>query len=222
MVASRAREHGGGADRDRDASRRRLIESVGAVLAEKGFQGVGVNAVARRAGLDKVLIYRYFGGLPGLISAFAVEYDFWPSIDELVGGDVGAFQALPVVDRLALGVRRLMRAIRSRPLTQEILTWVFKEQSETTEGLDAVRERVGREFLALSGLSDPAVASSIDVPALLAIVGAAVNHLCARADKLRYFAGIDLADDDGWKRIEDMLERMIKAVFTDAGADAGT
>ncbi len=217
MVAMKAQGMKSGADRDRDASRRRLIESVGAVLAEEGFQGMGVNAVARRAGLDKVLIYRYFGGLPGLISAFAVEYDFWPSLDELVGGDADAFRTLPVSDRLALGTRHFMRAIRARPLTQEILTWVFKEQSETTKGLDEVRERVGRGFLELCGMNDPDVASSIDVPALLAIIGAAVNHLCARADKIRYFAGIDLVDGDGWKRLEDMLERMIKAVFAEAG-----
>ncbi|MFO7645107.1 MAG: TetR/AcrR family transcriptional regulator, partial [Desulfosarcina sp.] len=68
--------------RDREATRELLVDAVGKLLAEKGFTHLGVNAVARQAGVDKVLIYRYFGGLPGLIKAFGQEGDFWPSIEE--------------------------------------------------------------------------------------------------------------------------------------------
>ena len=59
--------------RDREATRARLIAAVGNLLAREGFKGLGVNAVAREAGVDKVLIYRYFGGLPELIVAFGRE-----------------------------------------------------------------------------------------------------------------------------------------------------
>ncbi|HKZ16288.1 MAG TPA: TetR/AcrR family transcriptional regulator, partial [Geobacteraceae bacterium] len=58
------------ASRDREATRTRLIQAVGALLARHGFTAIGVNAVAKEAGVDKVLIYRYFGGLPQLIAAF--------------------------------------------------------------------------------------------------------------------------------------------------------
>ncbi|RPI71559.1 MAG: TetR/AcrR family transcriptional regulator, partial [Desulfobacteraceae bacterium] len=59
--------------RDSEQTRRALINAVGSLLARDGFQAVGVNAVAKEAGVDKVLIYRYFGGLPGLIAAFGKE-----------------------------------------------------------------------------------------------------------------------------------------------------
>jgi len=42
--------------RNREATRARLIESVGNLLAREGFRAVGINAVAREAGVDKVLI----------------------------------------------------------------------------------------------------------------------------------------------------------------------
>ena len=64
--------------RDRESTRARLIAAVGTLLAREGFTGLGVNAVAREAGVDKVLIYRYFGGLPELIVAFGREGNFWP------------------------------------------------------------------------------------------------------------------------------------------------
>ncbi len=196
--------------RDRELSRKKLINAVGKLLAKKGFQAMGVNAVAREAGLDKVLIYRYFGGLPGLISAFAVEYDFWPSVTELAGGDKQAFLALPVEERLATGVRNYMRSLRNRPLTREILSWMFLEQTETTRDLDAVRQRIGQELLDLAGIEE--LDPDLDGMALMAIIGAATNHLCARTGKIRYFSGMDLTDEKDWQRLEDMLVRIIKSV----------
>ena len=56
-------------ERNRDETSARLLAAVGEVLARDGFAALGVNAVAKQAGVDKVLIYRYFGGLPELIQA---------------------------------------------------------------------------------------------------------------------------------------------------------
>jgi AcrR family transcriptional regulator len=102
--------------RNREATRARLIDAVGALLARKGFKGLGINAVAREAGVDKVLIYRYFGGLQQLIAAFGREGDFWPSIKELAGGDVEAYSRLPVIEQLSQLSSNFTQAIRKRPL----------------------------------------------------------------------------------------------------------
>ena len=51
--------------RDSQAMRRRILDAIGAIAARDGLAAVGVNALAREAGCDKVLIYRYFGDLEG-------------------------------------------------------------------------------------------------------------------------------------------------------------
>lgn len=205
--------------RDKEATRRLLIKAVGELLAGEGFRAVGVNAVARKAGVDKVLIYRYYGGLQGLLSAFAEDGDFWPSAGELVGEDPAAFSAMPLADRLATCVRNYMRALRKRPLTCEILAWIFLEQNELIEELNAARRRTGQELYRLARLdeADP----SVDMGALLALLGAAMNHLCVRANKLRFFAGMDLADDQDWLRLEAMMERLIRATLMGSGSFSG-
>ncbi len=218
MVRRNAQANRDNRGRDREESRKRLIEAVGTLLAKKGFQAVGVNAVAREAGLDKVLIYRYFDGLPGLLSAFAAECDFWPSTTELAGGDVEAFRALPVVERIAVGVQNYMRALRRRPLTLEILAWMFLEPSEATRELDAFRERAGKGLLELADVA--AMDASVDVAALMAVIGAAANHLCTRAGKIRRFAGMDLSSDEDWRRLETMMADIVKAVLAPAGGPA--
>ena len=132
--------------RDREATRARLIEAVGSLLAREGFKGLGVNAVAREAGVDKVLIYRYFGGLQQLIAAFGREGNFWPSIKELSGGDIEAYHQLPVADQLSHLSRNFIQAIRKRPITQEILAWEMIERNELTIVLESVRENTMMNF----------------------------------------------------------------------------
>ena len=133
-------------NRDREATRTRLIEAVGTLLAREGFTRLGVNAVAREAGVDKVLIYRYFGGLPELIVAFGRDGNFWPSIKELAGGDVVAFGQLPLAEQLSRLGKNFMAAISNRPLTQEILAWEMIERNELTAELETIRENTMMNF----------------------------------------------------------------------------
>ncbi len=59
----------GKTERDREMTETRLIDAVGALIAEDGFEALGVRRVAERAGVNKTLIYRYFDSLDGLILA---------------------------------------------------------------------------------------------------------------------------------------------------------
>ena len=51
--------------RDRERTKARIVDAVCGLLTRSGFRAVGVNAVAEAAGVDKVLIYRYFGEATG-------------------------------------------------------------------------------------------------------------------------------------------------------------
>ena len=197
------------ADRDREATRRRLIEAVGKLLAEKGFTRLGVNAVAKQAGVDKVLIYRYFNGLPGLIQAFGQESDFWPTIEELAGGDIDSFRQLGFKERLVEMGHNFLEGIRNRPLTQEVMAWEMVERNELTEELEIIREtrmmRFAELFLPTDGLKT-------DMMAIIAIVGAGISYLICRSRRVRWYNGIDLKSEKGWQRIEKAMKQTIEAV----------
>jgi len=193
--------------RDSTATRKLLIQAVGELMAQRGIAALGVNAVARQAGVDKVLIYRYFDGLPGLIEAYAKEGDFWPTIEEFCGGDMEAFLQLPYSDRAVQAAINFLRAIRRRPITQEILAWEMVETNELTCELDKVREERSMQLMPL--LMDPEQLSRHTL-ATSAIIGAAVNYLCSRSRHIRYFNGIDLQSESGWKQLEETIEHLIR------------
>lgn len=47
------------------------------IVENDGFTKIGVNRIANQAGCDKVLIYRYFGGLDGLLVEWAKRHDYY-------------------------------------------------------------------------------------------------------------------------------------------------
>ncbi len=49
--------------RDSEKTRQKILAGLEKLITRDGFTAVGVNAVAREAGIDKVLIYRYFGSM---------------------------------------------------------------------------------------------------------------------------------------------------------------
>jgi AcrR family transcriptional regulator len=196
--------------RDREATRGRLIQAVGAVLSEHGFTALGVNAVAREAGVDKVLIYRYFGGLPELIAAFGREGDFWPSSDELAGGDIEAFAQLSPDEKMSQLARNFIEAIQRRPLTQEIMAWEMVERNELTVELETIRETMILRFIEMFF---PEMNQRIDMQAITAILGAAISYLVTRSRHIRWYSGVDLQSKAGWKRLQDAIEAIVRGLL---------
>src|SRR5690606_35023300 len=119
-------------ERDRQRTEKQIIDAVARLLASKGFAALGINAIAREAGVDKVLIYRYFGGLPKLLEAFAKTPEYWSSYEEILGGEVDELAQRPRHERLATLVNGMARAFRKRPLSLEAMAWESVESNDLT------------------------------------------------------------------------------------------
>ncbi|MGI9324574.1 MAG: TetR/AcrR family transcriptional regulator [Pseudomonadales bacterium] len=55
--------------RDAEATRLKLLEAATEAFAAEGFAGVRVEHIAQRAGVNKAMIYHYFGNKEGLYQA---------------------------------------------------------------------------------------------------------------------------------------------------------
>lgn len=194
--------------KNKEDTKAKLILAVGDVLAEKGFGKIGVNAVARQAGVDKVLIYRYFEDLNGLMDAYAASSEFWPSALELLGEGEAYDELLarPFAEMFAEVFRRYANALRSRPLTLEILSWETIERNALTIAMEDVRENMGLELMALLAETDPPPG---DWQAIANIFSGAIHYLAIRSRKVSTFTGMTINDDQGWNRLIDSIEFLV-------------
>jgi AcrR family transcriptional regulator len=185
--------------RDRAATEERLLAAVGQVLARDGFGAVGVNAVAREAGVDKVLIYRYFDGLPGLLRAWGRSGRFWPSVDELLAQRPGLLQQ-PLAQRWAAFFAHFIDALRARPLTLEVMAAEIVERNALTAILEEERELWGEQAFAVLGGPELARQPHLRHVTLLLVAG--VQHLVLRGRHIRVFGGLDLQRDEDWAALK--------------------
>lgn len=196
--------------RDREATERRLLDAARSVLAEQGFGRFGVNAVARAADCDKQLIYRYFGGLEGLIEALGKDLaDWW-------GEKLAPMAALgrpddyaDLIGRMALS---LLQALREDPLMRQIVLWEVIEASPEIQKLATARADSMANWMqrTRAGVAPP---EGVDAPALNAMLIAAVHHLVVSGVNTGSFAGINLETEDDWERVRQTLRRIIEAVY---------
>ena len=193
----------GAAASRRDRTAERLLAAVGSVLARDGFGALGVNAVAREAGVDKVLIYRYFGGLPELLRAWAASGRFWPTVDELLAARPGLL-ALPPHERWAVFFEHFVDALRARPLTVEVLAAEIVERNALTAILETEREQWGQEVE--RSLGGDLFQRRPELRGVTLLLVAGIQYLLVRARRIRVFGGLDLHRDEDW----DALKRALR------------
>ncbi len=198
--------------RDKAATKARLLDAVGTILAREGFGALGVNAVAHEAGVDKVLIYRYFGGMTELLHAFGQSVDFWPSIAEVLGEDPSELMGSPLADRWAIGLSRCAEALRRRPITQEILAWEQIEQNELTDILRHARGAWFEELMTHFPDDDDATDADL-VGTILLIVGA-IHYFVVLSRLQEDFSGVVVNTDEGWANINTVISGICRATLT--------
>ncbi len=199
--------------RDRVATEERILAAVGEVLARDGFAAVGVNAIAREAGVDKVLIYRYFGGLPELLRTWGASGRFWPSVEELIAEMPGPLTSLPLQERYALFFERFIDALRARPLTLEILAAEIVTRNELTAILETERESWGAQ--AESTIGGDALQRLPQLRGLTLLLVAGVQYLLVRSRTIRIFGGLDLRSDAAWDVLKASVRHMAMQMLAD-------
>jgi AcrR family transcriptional regulator len=195
--------------RNRAATRDAILAAAKAQLADHGFAAFGMNAVARRAQCDKQLVYRYFGGLDGLIDAIGDDLATWVSDRLSAGGD------LPHADtygqRLDQILQRYIMALRADPLMQRIIAWEASENAPHVRRLADARSRALMIWVAkMRGSLVPP--PDLDAPALNAILVAAIQHLVLCGTATGQFLGVPLVTDADWLRMQTMVTRLIRAM----------
>jgi AcrR family transcriptional regulator len=178
------------------------------LLAREGFDALGINAVAEEAGVDKVLIYRYFGGMNELLTAFGDSGEFWPSITEVIGDDPSELMDLPLAERWAIGLNRYADALRQRPVTKEILAWELIEQNDLIQVLRKAREEWFEELM--GHFPDDPDATDGDLIGTVLLVVAAIHYFVVLGRLQTDFSGIEVGTEEGWDQIDQLISTVLR------------
>lgn len=194
--------------RDRTQTEQRLLDAVEHIITNNGLDQVGINRVARQAGITKILIYRYFGGLDGLLEAYYKRYRAARTELNINTNDFHNQSITEVMNMLCEITLREYRKLRDDVQMQEFLKADLLGNDLLINPL--VNEREGK----LRQLIDN-VANTIDSKAgrpFSAIVICAMSSLTFMSQQKRSILDIDLSSEEGWVQIEDTMRGIYKGI----------
>lgn len=198
--------------KNREDTRAAILQAAKDLLANSGFSAFGINALARHSGFDKQLVYRYFGGMDGLIDAIGDDLANW------IEGRLAGLAALPAFASYGALVTAVISAyidaLRADPLMQKLVAW---ELSETSPHLRRMSDQRARQLaLWVARMRGPLQPrEGTDAPALNAVLLAAAQHLVLSSSVAGQFIGVPLTDDLHWNRIKAMVARIVTAIHGD-------
>lgn len=198
------------ARRDPDETKARILDALARIILREGLSAVGINALAREAKCDKVLIYRYFDDLDGVYAAFASSREFWWTVEDLTSGI--DHSRVSGADALKLLLRRHVEAIRARPVTLAVLAEEAANRTALVIALETVREE---RALALGEWIERHLKfpRGVDFAAVSLILSTAATYLAVRARKIRVMSGLEIKSDADWRRLFDSFDALIDGLM---------
>jgi AcrR family transcriptional regulator len=197
----------------REATEAALIDAFGRVVQRSGLRSVGVNDVVKEARVGKALLYRYFGGLPGLVRAWGEKNRIWPELSELMQL-ADALDAVNPTEQLKRMVVSNANSHRSNPVRVELLADELMTPTPISGALSEIRQQLGREHAAIFARNRQIQ----DHHMLLVVLMAAASYLAMRAVKSPRFMGQDLAAEETWQRLMREIELIIERVVAGPAA----
>lgn len=161
--------------KDRELTEKIILEAVGSIIENDGFEKLGVNAIAQRAGVSKVLIYRYFGGIDELIAQYLLQKDYWANTDMNIikPSDIGG------------SLKRLFREqvirLRNDITLKRLCRWELSTENENIRCLREKREQNGCNLI--KRVSQLTCSQNSEVASLASIISASISYLALMEER---------------------------------------
>lgn len=192
-------------ERDREATEKRLIDTIGQMIAEQGFEKIGINAVATQSGVSKILIYRYFGSVDGLMATYIRQHDFWLNFPLEVPSkeEVPEFIKKMFEDQIEL--------LRSDPTLRKLYRWELSCNNEITAKLREQREKTG--FHIVETVSMLTGYPQKEMAVIASLVTASITYLVMLEEFCPVYNGIAINEDSGWEQISAGIDALVDKVL---------
>lgn len=191
--------------KNRKATEQQLLKAVDELVGESGFEKLGINVIASRAGVSKMLIYRYFDSLEGLIAAYIRQYDFWINFD----------LPLPEKEGLADFIRQMFHlqiiTLRKNYTLRRLYRWELSTDNTFVRELRRQREQKGLQLV--EAVSRVSGRPREEVAFIATLISSSVSYLTLLEENCPFYNGFPIQEDQGWQQLENHLYQLIGQWF---------
>ena len=187
--------------KNRQATELTLIKAVNDIIEESGFEGLGINAIAAKAKVSKMHIYRYYNSLDGLIAAYIRQNDYWINFNE----------ELPDKEHLSEFIKQIFKRqiiqLRESYTLKRLYRWELSTDNKFVKELRDKREEKGLWLIeAVSKLSKH---PQKETAAVASIITAAISYLALLEENCQVYNGLKIQQETGWEQLEEGINLLV-------------
>lgn len=187
--------------KSREQTESKILEAVASIVESDGFEKLGINTIALKANVSKMLIYRYFGGLEELVARFIMQKDYWANTDTLI------LNPHSVGDSIKSMFRNQIEQLRNDVTLRRLCRWELSCHNASIDRLRDKREENGCNLIKV--VSRLTGSSNSEVASLASILSASISYLALIEDQCPTYNGIALQTDKGWEQIAQGVDMIV-------------
>lgn len=187
--------------KNRLATEQTLIKAVNDIIEEGGFEGLGINAVATKAGVAKVLIYRYFDSLDGLIATYIRQNDYWINFNEPLPDKEHAS------DFIKQAFKKQIIELRKSYTMKRLYRWELSTDNKIVRELREKREEKG--IWLVEAVSKLTQHSQRETAALATIISSTISYLALLEENCPVYNGLKIQTESGWEQLEEGINLLV-------------
>lgn len=199
--------------RDKERTKLKLLIAVGNILKKESFTGLTVTNVAKKANVNRKLIYEYFGGIENLVQEYLNSRDYWrvslDKIDEIVEEskkDFGKQVAYSLIEHQ-------FDALMANAEMRKIINWGLTVNLKPLTDLNKERERLGEELFS-KVIDAHFETKDKNIRAIEALLIGGIYYLTLQAKMSgETMCGIDINKEEGRTEIKKTLQQIIEWAY---------
>ncbi len=174
-------------------------------ILENGFTSSLVTGIIKRARIEPQVFYNRYRDLDEFYDAYVKKYDYWLSelfkkVEAKLVSEEGMTQLLS----------EFVSQVASDDMMREIIRWEIAQKNATTLRTSALRELHATPVT--KGYIKEFENTGTDIMAVMALVIGGVYYI-ALHQKIGPFYGVDLTNEEGRRRLQDVLSRFVRRLY---------
>lgn len=194
--------------RDKERSKQKLINTVGKILKNEGYNELKINKIASISGVNKKLIYDNFGTLDGLIKAYLEQVDFWKIEEKRIETPDHKIAAAITKDFMFNLLKGDFEYFDKSKEMQKIVLWGISEKNKLVRAITEEREDLGKKVFEKS--DELFKNREVDFRATIAIFVSAIYYMVLHAKTNgSAICEVDLSTEEGKARVLRSMSQLL-------------
>jgi AcrR family transcriptional regulator len=201
--------------KDKEQTKRKLIQAVGEIIKTEGFSNLKISKIAKKAEVDRKLIYRYFGNLNYLIEAYVVENDYWMVFADQMKETLRQHNYAGSKELITTILQNQFKFFISQKEMQRLILWELSVNNPLMRSIHNARESMGQQFLELT--DEHFGNSEVNFRAVAALlVGGIYYTILHTVYNGGAFTGLDINSQEGIDEIQKAIGQIVGWAYREA------